>query len=206
MITDKEIQILKEMHFHGEISESEFKRRMERARTEEMEARENFMKAIVGNKEAPKTMTEQEAKLILNVRVSRFDHANDVNEALEVAISALEEIQQYRALGTVEEFKRKINDVKNLSRMYEKLNDQEVREYRELKKFKEIGTVKEFREAMEKQRAKTPYIWGDGYSDGYPVYDMYECPNCGENYEIDGHKYDFCPNCGQAINWEVVND
>ena len=41
-------------------------------------------------------MTEQEAKLILDVRISRFDHAEDVNEALEIAKQALEEIQQYR--------------------------------------------------------------------------------------------------------------
>ena len=48
-------------------------------------------------------MTEREAGLILKVRISRFDHANDVNEALEVAKTALEEIQQYRAIGTVEQ-------------------------------------------------------------------------------------------------------
>lgn len=49
------------------------------------------------------TMTENEAKLILDVRISRFDHAGDVNEALEIAKQALEEIQQYREIGTVEE-------------------------------------------------------------------------------------------------------
>ena len=48
-------------------------------------------------------MTEQEAKLILDVRISRFDHAEDVNQALEIAKQALEEIQQYRKIGTVEE-------------------------------------------------------------------------------------------------------
>lgn len=48
-------------------------------------------------------MTEQEAGLILKVRISRFDHASDVNEALDVAKTALEEIQQYRAIGTVGE-------------------------------------------------------------------------------------------------------
>ena len=48
-------------------------------------------------------MTENEAKLILDVRISRFDHAQDVNEALEIAKQALEEIQQYRKIGTVEE-------------------------------------------------------------------------------------------------------
>ena len=48
-------------------------------------------------------MTENEAKLILDVRISRFDHAGDVNEALEIAKQALKEIQQYREIGTVEE-------------------------------------------------------------------------------------------------------
>ena len=48
-------------------------------------------------------MTENEARLILDVRISRFDHAGDVNKALEIAKQALKEIQQYRAIGTVEE-------------------------------------------------------------------------------------------------------
>ena len=48
-------------------------------------------------------MTENEARLILDVRISRFDHAGDVNKALEIAKQALKEIQQYREIGTVEE-------------------------------------------------------------------------------------------------------
>lgn len=48
-------------------------------------------------------MTEKEAKLILDVRISRFDHAEDVNEALEIAKQALEEVQQYRKIRAVEE-------------------------------------------------------------------------------------------------------
>ena len=54
-------------------------------------------------------MTENEAKLVLDVRISRFDHARDVNEALEVAKQALEEIQQYREIGTIEEITKMIN-------------------------------------------------------------------------------------------------
>lgn len=45
---------------------------------------------------------------------------------------------------------------------------------------------------------------GDGYADGYMVYDMAECPNCGYEYE-EGDKdwgLPFCPNCGQPLNWE----
>lgn len=51
---------------------------------------------------------------------------------------------------------------------------------------------------------KTVLYIGDGYADGYMVYDMAECPNCGYEYE-DGDKdwgLAFCPNCGQKLNWE----
>ena len=57
-------------------------------------------------------MTENEARLILDVRISRFDHAGDVNEALEIAKQALEEIQQYRAIGTVEECREAVDKQK----------------------------------------------------------------------------------------------
>ena len=57
-------------------------------------------------------MTEQEAKLILDVRISRFDHAEDVNEALEIAKQALEEIQRYRGIGTVEECREAVEKQK----------------------------------------------------------------------------------------------
>lgn len=57
--------------------------------------------------------------------------------------------------------------------------------------------------ALEKQKPKIPDLWGDGYADGQLVYDMWECPGCGKNYELDYEKYDFCPECGQKIEWEV---
>ena len=57
-------------------------------------------------------MTENEARLILDVRISRFDHAGDVNEALEIAKQALEEIQQYREIGTVEECREAVEKQK----------------------------------------------------------------------------------------------
>ena len=55
-------------------------------------------------------MTENEARLILDVRISRFDHAEDVNKALEIAKQALKEIQQYRKIGTVEECKKAVKE------------------------------------------------------------------------------------------------
>ena len=68
-------------------------------------------------------MTENEAKLVLDVRISRFDHARDVNEALEVAKQALEEIQQYREIGTVEECREAVENKKKCEKQWH--NDME---------------------------------------------------------------------------------
>lgn len=76
---------------------------------------------------------------------------------------------------------------------------------KEIKKYRAIGTVEECREAREKQTKKTPNIWGDGHdSEGKIIYDMYDCPNCDKSYEIDYSDYDYCPNCGQAIDWSDI--
>lgn len=53
-------------------------------------------------------------------------------------------------------------------------------------------------------QSETVLYSGDGYADGYMVYDMAECPNCGYEYEEGDKdwKLPFCPNCGQSLNWE----
>ena len=56
-------------------------------------------------------------------------------------------------------------------------------------------------EAIEKQIPKKPILEADGYADGELVYDTWYCPNCDKSYEVDYDSYDFCPNCGQAIDW-----
>ncbi len=73
---------------------------------------------------------------------------------------------------------------------------------KQIHQYRSIGTVEQCREAVEKQKAKIPGIWGDGSdAEGRIIYDMYDCPNCGKSYEIDYEKYDHCPSCGQAIDW-----
>ena len=54
---------------------------------------------------------------------------------------------------------------------------------------------------VENWKPKKPYYEGDGYADGHMVYDTWICPKCGERYEVDYDNYDFCPNCGQALDW-----
>lgn len=88
-----------------------------------------------------------------------------------------------------------------------KKNNQAVSEainaLEEIQMYHKIGTVQECLEAVERQRAKKPNIWGDGVGDdGEIIYDMYDCPNCGKSYEIDYEEYKYCPNCGQAMKIE----
>ena len=48
----------------------------------------------------------------------------------------------------------------------------------------------------------------DGYYDGLPVYDEAECPNCSKHFEEYGEawKCNFCPDCGQALNWDFEEE
>ena len=57
-------------------------------------------------------------------------------------------------------------------------------------------------QALEKQIPKKPPREGDGYTpDGTFVFDIWICPSCMKRYEIDYDDYDYCPNCGQKIDW-----
>ena len=71
----------------------------------------------------------------------------------------------------------------------------------EVQQYRQIGTVEECRKAVEKQPAKKPDYEGDGFSDGQLVYDTWICHSCGKHYEVDYDRYDYCPNCGQRIDW-----
>ena len=56
-------------------------------------------------------------------------------------------------------------------------------------------------ELADKATPKKPDFWGDGYGDEY-----WNCPCCGASFETDYDKYDYCPECGQAIDWSVEDD
>ena len=112
-------------------------------------------------------MTENKCIEILTLSPSTKEKVPNLNEVYEVAIKAMKEIQQYRAIGTVEECKV----------------------------------------AVEKQKAKAPDIWGDGTDDkGQIIYEMYDCPNCGESYEIEYDDYNYCPECGQKLERTRLNE
>lgn len=79
--------------------------------------------------------------------------------------------------------------------------DTAIKALEEVTQYRAIGTTEECRAALEKQKAKKPDFEGDGYADGHLVYDTWICPCCGKHYEVDYDDYDFCPNCGQKLDW-----
>lgn len=147
-------------------------------------------------------MTEQEAiealKLEGGIEITgKPKRISDFFEALEVAIEALKEVQQYKdnRLCLIPEG------------VYSK-------QCEELDAYKEIGTVEECREAAEKQKPKAPkdslkikpVIDENGaYVDAdVTVYIL--CPNCGELVGMDEDIDRFCRECGQAILREGEDD
>ena len=107
---------------------------------------------------------------------------------VNAAIQALEEVQQYRAIGTAEE----LQDMK--SNYFEALSD--WRQYRK------IGTLEECRAAVEKQTAKkvksiSQVKDGDSY-----VGLIGRCPCCGDVLEEDTVYCD----CGQRLDWETSDE
>ena len=65
---------------------------------------------------------------------------------------------------------------------------------------KMMGVIKT---ALSKQIPKIPCMEYDGYSEGLPVYESWECPRCGFWHDIED-EYKYCPECGQAINWSEL--
>lgn len=142
-------------------------------------------------------MKPEEAIGILDLLMDTYK-PNKVQEALDTAISALKEIQNYRKLGTLEELARAKRYI-DLSKRHGTIGEM----IDECAEYEEIGTVEECREVMEKQKPKKCI------EDSYPDHTHYKCPSCGK---IQKTKYDNstfgcilnnCSNCGQALEMEV---
>lgn len=163
-------------------------------------------------------MTENRAKAFLEIEkqcINRNCDRNcakcdivqkveDLNSAYDTAIKALEEVQQYRAIGTPEELK----SLKENGAFTGMELAQLVAIQMSLREYEKIGTVEECREALEKQTAKKPEFVdtrfmnnGKHISDGCQLQKCYKCPNCNQHIF---HVWDdelYCKYCGQHIDW-----
>lgn len=94
-----------------------------------------------------------------------------------------------------------MNYAENGEEKYCEALDTAVKALEGMQQYHAIGTPEECRTAREKQTAKRPDYEGDGYADGQLVYDTWICPCCGKRYEVEYDEYDYCPNCGQKLDW-----
>ena len=134
-------------------------------------------------------MKESEAIKEFQQNIDMPFGSNISREASKLAIQALEEVQQYRAIGTVEE----LQDMK--SNYFEALSD--WRQYRK------IGTLEECRAAV-KQTAKKP-IFSHNLSDTLSVFHC-ECENTIKvSHDIgimnNNNAPNYCSNCGCRLDW-----
>lgn len=106
-----------------------------------------------------------------------------------MAIKALEEIQQYREIGTIENLKLWISLFG-------------LDGFDELAAYKRIGTVEECRAAVERQKPVRVEYEGSKSGDGFCGYRMAKCPKCGE-WRRDRDKDDniYCSKCGSKLDW-----
>lgn len=139
-------------------------------------------------------MTESEAieAIQFNLKIGGEIHSQVLLDAIDVAIQALEEVQQYRAIGTPEE----LQDMKR--NYFEALSD--WRQYRK------IGTLEECRTAVEKQTARKGIREKikEGYNRGMH---HYYCPVCYEKGDLR-NKCNvglYCSDCGQKLDWSDEN-
>lgn len=149
-------------------------------------------------------MDYQEAIEVLNnhERYVGVKYVNGIEEAyvtpyfekaLNTAISAMQELQEYKQLGTLEEMK--ILKATHLTGAELAKLDCAIKK---LNEYKKLGTLEEVRDAVEKQREKKPK---NVETEGYRYTDTYRCPTCGGNFSGTGIA-DYCYHCGQRLNWE----
>lgn len=74
-----------------------------------------------------------------------------------------------------------------------------------LEQHSQYATRKAVQFAIDKQTPQVPHIWGDGYSDGELVYDMYDCPSCGKSFELYYEQTKCCKECGQRFDWTDID-
>lgn len=116
--------------------------------------------------------------------------------ACDVAISAMQELQEYKEYGTP-------NGYKSALEAYDKCYSEKEIIDTELYKYQQIGSLEEVREAVEKQKAKKPLVGGN--TDKLTG-DIRICPCCCGIVGIDDMRADYCADCGQHIDWSEVEE
>ena len=147
-------------------------------------------------------MTENEAIKVLK---DEHSYGYELNKACLIAIKALEEIQQCRAIGTVEELQKMKGVITDfpIDCGSPISNVEEI--WSQLKKYLAIGTIEEFKALKEKSVAKKP-IYSDFDENEAEEIIPYKavCPICGHEFEFgtwNDEQNHHC-DCGQKLDWQ----
>ncbi len=148
-------------------------------------------------------MTEQEAVEVINNY--KFDCVNPgtlrMTAALGVAASCVNELRQYREIGTVEKFQQLAEQFKphaiDGASCPERNCNRCDRYRKENEGYHEAGTIEECQAARELQEARTPRpVMLAGGRKGY------ECPNCGDELYVNSFNGMYCHWCGKKLDWD----
>lgn len=130
-------------------------------------------------------MTEQQAIRIIKEEKS-WESDDRKIDAFIIAVDAIEEIQKYRAIGTLEELNSLITESEE--------------EFNMLIEYIAIGTPNECRAAVEKQQTM----------DWDAKYDECVCPKCGtlnttweKRANTVKHDKVYCWHCGQSVEFRL---
>lgn len=139
-------------------------------------------------------MTEQERRKI-TVRVKNNKYLT--RPETDYIVDALEEVEQYRAIGTVSELQDLVIGINALADSQFSAADMAklVNDMKSLYEYQQIGTPKECREAVEKQIAKKPQKVLLSHGIGY------ECKQCGNELSVNAFNGEYCHWCGQKLDW-----
>lgn len=122
-----------------------------------------------------------------------------------VAVQAMEELLEYRAIGTVEELQKMKGVITDfpIDCGSPISNVEEI--WNQLKKYLAIGTIEEFKALKEKNVAKKP-IYSDFDNNGYDEIIPYKaiCPICGNEFEFGSwnEEENYHCICGQKLDWQ----
>lgn len=125
----------------------------------------------------------QEAIEILQEGFEISEQIPHLIETYKTAISAMQDLQEYKKIGTLEE-------IKDLIEFCEDVFPKAADELGNLIEYRELGDLEEIREAVKLHRTKKPQTNKNWYA----------CPNCGEIRNIR-QKHEYCHDCGQHLDW-----
>lgn len=155
-------------------------------------------------------MTENEAKTNLELVTNKWESAEEMFsdsmdiiidqefvDTLYIAIKALGELPQYRAIGTVEELEAASKYLRLV-----KMCGTVGKVIEECAEYEEIGTPEECRAAVEQQIPKRPTLCkSDEQTTRYTA--DYRCPKCNGMFTGTGIA-NYCYHCGQRLDWEEL--